>query len=254
MPHIEQADGGEKEYAFYSSLFQFPFLTQQWLIALGKDSSKEGVVQKSVERILPPEAINTPEPIIAVVGPIAAGKGTAVNILLEAGFIAFNYGDIIGEERRKLGLPEERKNSNFVGAKLRSEFGKEVIAQRIGQEILRLKELQPRAKVLIDGLRHPAEVLWVKEHLGVKIIGITASLDLRFQRSLKRNRAVDPKSRSEFKEVDGIDRGILSNEYQNQSDACLALADFVIDNDGEDIQVYTAKIKEILRTLGVKLE
>jgi len=188
--------------------------------------------------------------IIVVVGPIAAGKGTAAELLIQQGYVPFNYGDVIYEERTALGLKEERKISNAVGAGLRLKFGNDIIARRITDSIERfLDEGQGGKKVLIDGLRHPEEVLWVKERLGARVIGITASLEVRFERMLKRNRTVDPKSLEGFVEVDHEDRGVQSKTHENQSDSCVLLADVVIENNDDDLEGYKKRIYECLERL-----
>jgi len=190
--------------------------------------------------------------IIAVVGPIAAGKGTAAELLIQQGYAPFNYGDVIYEERTALGLKEERKISNAVGAGLRLTFGNDIIARRIADSIERFLEEEQGQKILIDGLRHPEEVLWVKENLGAQVIGITASPEVRFQRTLKRNRAVDPKSLEGFVEVDHEDRGVDSRAHENQSDSCVLLADIVIENNNDDLEEYQRKMRKGIESLGGK--
>jgi dephospho-CoA kinase len=190
--------------------------------------------------------------IIALVGPIAAGKGTAAELLIQQGYAPFNYGDVIYEERTALGLKEERKISNAVGAGLRLKFGNDIIARRIAGSIERFIEEEQGQKILIDGLRHPEEVLWVKENLGAQVIGVTALPEIRFERTLNRNRAVDPKSFEGFVEVDHEDRGIDSKTHENQSDSCVLLADIVIENNDDDLEEYKRKIHEGIQSLGSK--
>jgi len=188
--------------------------------------------------------------VIALVGPIAAGKGTAAELLIEQGYTPFNYGDIIYEERTARGLKEERKISNAVGADLRLQFGNDVIAKRLAKLIEAHQAKDTHRKILIDGLRHPEEVAWVKEHLGARVIGVTATPEVRYQRSLKRNRAVDPKSPEAFAEVDFEDRGIGSKNHENQSDSCLVVADIVIENNDDDLDAYIQKLHDALQTIN----
>ncbi|MGI8419081.1 MAG: AAA family ATPase [Candidatus Levyibacteriota bacterium] len=190
------------------------------------------------------------ESVIVLVGPIAAGKGTTAVLLIQLGYVPFNYGDIICIERTARKLKEERKNSNAVGAELRFKFGNDIIAKRIAEDIKEHRSKISTDKILIDGLRHPTEVLWLKEHLGARVIGITASQEVRYQRTIKRNRVVDPKSSKEFEEVDIEDRGVNAGGYENQSDACLLIADVVIENNGEDIEEYKNKFYETLANLN----
>lgn len=191
------------------------------------------------------------ESIVVLVGPIAAGKGTVANLLIEQGYVPFNYGDVIYVERTARGLPEERKNSNAVGAILRLQFGNDIIARKLGESIQEFRDKKMGKKILIDGLRHPDEVIWAKKNLGAHIIGINASRDVRFQRVLRRNRIVDPKSPESFAEIDREDRQDL-HEYGNQSDACLRLADIIIENNDEDIEGYKERFNEALKSLGIK--
>ena len=198
------------------------------------------------------EGIGGKESIIAIVGPIAAGKGVAADLLIQQGYVPFNYGDVIFEERTRQGLKEERKISNAVGANLRLRFGNDIIARRIAESIQQFRDQRQGKKILIDGLRHPAEVAWVKENLGARVIGITAPPEVRYQRTLRRNREVDPKSPEGFNEVDQEDRGVDPNKHGNQTDASLQLADVIIENNGEDLEEYKRKFYEALESLSLK--
>ena len=192
--------------------------------------------------------------VIVLVGPIAAGKGTAAGLLVREGYTAFNYGDIIYEERTAQGLKEERKISNAVGADLRLRLGTDVIAKRLAAQISDAAGESFEQKILIDGLRHPDEVLWVKKHLDAMVVGVTASPGVRYQRSLKRNRAVDPKSPESFAAIDHEDRGIGSKKHENQSDACVLLADVVVENNDDDLEAYIRNIRSALQNVGIVID
>lgn len=192
------------------------------------------------------------ESIIVLVGPIAAGKGTAADLLIERGYVPFNYGDEIFKERTARGLPEVRKNSHAVAAALRLEFGNDIIAKRLGKLVQEFRDQKLENKILIDGLRHPDELVWMKENLGAQIIGVTASPDVRYQRSLRRNRSVDPKSPEDFDAIDQEDRGVTVYEHGNQTDACLRLADVIIENNDEDLEGYKIKFDQALENLSIK--
>ncbi len=198
------------------------------------------------------ESIGGKESIIVIVGPIAVGKGTAADLLRQQGYILFNYGDVLSKERADRGLKEERKVSIAVAADLRLRFGNDIIARRIAESIRQFRDQNLGQKIIIDGLRHPDEVAWVKENLGARVIGITASPEVRYQRALRRNRVVDPKSPEGFNEVDQEDRGITPNEHGNQTDACLHLADVIIENNGGNLEEYKRKFHEALKSLGIE--
>lgn len=189
--------------------------------------------------------------IIVIVGPIDAGKGTAADLLTQQGYISFKYGEVLAKERADRGLKDERGISIAVAADLRFRFGNDIIARRITESIQQFRDQNLGQKIIIDGLRHPDEVAWVKENLGACVIGITASPEVRYQRTLRRNRVVDPKSPEGFNEVDQQDRGVNPNEHGNQTDACLRLADVIIENNDENLEGYKRKFYEALKSFGI---
>ena len=117
-------------------------------------------------------------------------------------------------------------------------------ARRLAESIEKFLEQKQRQKILIDGLRHPDEVTWVKENLQAQVIGVTASPEIRYERTLKRGHVVDSKSREGFTEVDYEDRGIGSKTHENQSDSCVLLADIVIGNNTDDLETCKKRISE----------
>lgn len=189
---------------------------------------------------------------VILVGPIASGKGTVAEWLKKDGYVSFSYGDLIGIERVARGLPAERKYSNLVGAIMRLEFGNEIFAKKISQLIDEHIKNNLGNKILIDGLRHPDEIEFLKKKLGAKVIGVTASQEIRYQRVLARKSVWDPTSLKEFREVDIVDRGVNADSHENQSDACLASADVVIENNGDNIEVYKKHFLKHAKNLVLK--
>lgn len=192
--------------------------------------------------------------VVILVGPIAAGKGTVASILKEQKYTPFNYGDIIFTERTKRGLSEERKNSHAVALDLRIKYGNDIIAKKLSTLIDDFDWPDKERNILIDGLRHPDEVVWFKQNFGALVIGVTASPEVRFKRVLKRNAVVDPKNQTGFYEVDGEDRGVDVGENGNHTDACLVLADAVIENNGDDVKEYREKFFKTCEELGIKID
>lgn len=188
---------------------------------------------------------------IALVGPIAGGKGTVAGILLEKGYSHFTYGEEVQKEIERRGLPLIRAVFQDVSDSLRLEFGADILARRIAA-VIEQERLQGKAeKALIDGLRHPQEVGWLKEYYGTHVIGITASTEIRFQRLMERARPSDPITRESFDLVEQRDRGIGQPEHGQQGDACLRLADFVIENT-ETPEILEKKLQEVLINLGIE--
>ena len=121
--------------------------------------------------------------VLTLVGEKLSGKEVTANYLVKKhGFKQYRFSKILDDILKELSLPVSRVNEfNLVGA-LRERFGGGVLAEAIKTKIISSK----KTKVVIDGLRHPAELESLKLLPGFKLVYITAPLDIRYQRALKR--------------------------------------------------------------------
>jgi len=166
--------------------------------------------------------------VIGVVGPIASGKGVLIKILQEKGYIVLSLSDVVRERTKEWGLEMTRENLQNVGDKLRKNFGSAFLAESIAPYLHR----KPNEKFVVDGIRNPAEVKFLKKEFNAYIIGITASATKRFELMQKRGKDYDPKTWEEFSKAEERDRGIGQALFGQQVEACLKLADVILDNNG----------------------
>lgn len=166
--------------------------------------------------------------VIGVVGPIASGKGVLIKILQEKGYNVLSLSDVVRERTKEWGLPVTRENLQNVGDTLRQKFGNAFLAESISPYIHK----KSSEKFVIDAIRNPAEVEFLKKHFHAYIIGITASPEKRFALMQKRGKEYDPKTWEEFQKAETRDRGIGQEKYGQQVEACLKLADLILDNNG----------------------
>lgn len=166
--------------------------------------------------------------VIAVVGPIASGKGALIKLLEEKGYTKISLSDVVREKAKEWGLEFTRKNLQDVGDKLRKSFGSQFLAEIVTHTILKDFE----KKYVIDSVRNPAEVAYLKKKLPVFVIGITASAEKRFQLMKARGSEWDPTTWEAFLKSEERDRGVGQEAYGQQVQKCLDMADVVIDNNG----------------------
>jgi dephospho-CoA kinase len=104
--------------------------------------------------------------------------------------------------------------------------------------------------VIIDGIRNPGEVEYLKKKFGKNfvLIAVDAPKELRFKRLLERKKEGDPKTFEEFNEIDETDNGKNQPEYGQRVGECLKLADYLIINDGslDELNKKLEKISKLI--------
>lgn len=177
--------------------------------------------------------------VIGVTGPNAAGKGEVSAYLSRLGFTLHSLSDIVREEAARRGLPPEREHLIRIGTMLRESGGSSVLAERL---IPRLG-----AKDVVDSIRNPAEVEALRRVPGFVLIGVQAPARLRFERSRERARPGDPETFEAFAARERQENS--SNPAGQQLQATFALADHVVDNDG-DLEALHRKVDALLARLA----
>jgi len=184
--------------------------------------------------------------IIGVVGQIASGKGILVEYLTkELGFISFSLSSIIHNELKKKGTKEfTRQTLQDMGDELRKKEGDGVLARRTIETLLE----QSKEKVIIEGIRNPGEIEYLKKLPQFILIGVKAKRELRFKRLMQRSKPWDPKNWNDFVKVDRRDLGVGQNKSGQQVGKCLAYCDFVLTNN-KDLVDFQKKVKELIKKI-----
>src|SRR5437868_5389794 len=93
--------------------------------------------------------------IVGLMGPMAAGKGVVADFLLGHGFAYYSLSDRVKTEAARLHRQRtNRQDLQDLGNSLRRDFGASVLADATAALI----DTSPHPKVLIDSIRHPAEL------------------------------------------------------------------------------------------------
>lgn len=182
--------------------------------------------------------------IIGLTGTKASGKGEVANYLKEKGFIYFSLSDIVREEAMKKGFKDYTvKQSQDIGNELRKKYGPGILASRI------IKKIKQNKNYVIDGIRNPGEIKEFRKLKHFYLIAIDAPQEQRYRWLVARGRASDPKSWSEFLEMDKRDLGNGEQTIGQQVASCMAMADFHIKNDSTIIALHK-KVDTILKNLS----
>lgn len=200
--------------------------------------------------------------IIGIVGPLACGKGVVAEYFIKKyGYTSFSLSSIVHDELKKRGITVfTRTTLQDIGDEMRKKEGEGVLAKRAIEKLtdcnlkletqnLQNNKLQATSyklqKFIIEGIRNPGEVEYLRTIPGFFLIAVDASQKIRFQRVLTRGKPWDPKDWSTFLQVDGRDSGDGEKTNGQQVRECMGLADIKIENDG-NISELMSKLKKAL--------
>lgn len=161
-------------------------------------------------------------PFIGLTGTNSAGKGETAAFFMSRGYGYRSLSDVIRARLRAEGLEESRDNLIRRGNELRREGGPDILARLV------LAETRPPS--VIDSIRNTREIAYLKSQPGFFLLAIEAPIGLRFERAVLRGRNESAATLEEFTRKEDEERS--SRPEAQHLDACLALADAVVVNDG----------------------
>lgn len=186
--------------------------------------------------------------IIGLTGSLAAGKGVVSDYLKSMGFVYLSLSDELREIAKVKKIEITRENLQNLGNQLREESGSGVLAKKVRDKI----KTQMYNKVIIDGIRNPAEILVLKNLKNFFLITIDAPSEIRFKRMVERNRESDPKTWEEFLKVDAKDKGVNEATTGQGVGLCMEQADMMIMNTG-NIEDMKQKVSLLFKRIERKV-
>ena len=165
---------------------------------------------------------------IGLTGTNGSGKGAAAEYFVSKGYAYHSLSDVIREELNKDGLPPTRDNLIRKGNELRSLGGPDFLARQVMKRV--------EGKAVIDSIRNPEEVRFLKGKKDFILLAIDADVALRYERVKKRGRDESAASLEEF--VKKEDEEKTASPTQQQLHTCLKMADFFVLNDGSLEDLY----------------
>lgn len=181
--------------------------------------------------------------IIAIVGMPGAGKTESTEYLATKGVPFVRFGEITDEEVRRRGLPLEPENERIVREAIRKEGGMGAYALKAEPKINTL--LANNDVIVIDGLYSWEEYTYLKEKFPwLMLINIYAEPKVRYKRLSQRS--VRPVQIEEC-----YARDVAELEKLNKGGP-IAIADYTIENNSDDISDLHSKIDALLLRLGIR--
>lgn len=184
--------------------------------------------------------------VICLVGPMVSGKGDVGSYLKSLGFVYESLSDRVREEADARSIPRLRENLQNLGNELRKTYGPSVLAKRTVEILKNATE-----SIVIDGVRNPGEIEYLRSELDATVIGIDAPIKKRLEWYLERakKRGEDGLTEEDFYRADNRDHGIGEDPNGQQVGLCLELADYGIYNDGTKEKLFE-NVEQILSLNG----
>lgn len=179
--------------------------------------------------------------ILAFVGLPGAGKSTAVEYFTKKGYPKVYFGGVVFDAMKEEGLEITPENERAFRTRFREEHGKDVVANRIVEQINHLANAGQH-RIIADGIYTWTEYKVLKKAFPGELIlaAIVAPRHLRYRRLSQR--PVRP-----FTATESYDRDM--HEIENlEKGGPIAIADHYIVNDGTEDEL-DAKLDLLAREI-----
>lgn len=174
------------------------------------------------------------ERLIGLTGTNGAGKGEVASYLQKKGYQYFSLSDLIREQLDREGKEPSRDNLIRTGNSLRKKFGADILARWVMKKV--------RGKAVIDSIRNPKEVEYLKRQKNFILIAVDAPIELRYERVMRRGRNESATTLQEFIRKEREE--MKESEEGQQLHKCIQMADRTIRNDGTLEDLYQ-RLEEI---------
>jgi dephospho-CoA kinase len=185
--------------------------------------------------------------IIGITGTIGAGKDTLMELLKnEYGFKHFSVRQYLTNKLQEEGEEVTRASMNMLANRLREENHPAFLAE----ELFNIAK-EAGGNAVIESIRTPGEIEFLREHSDFKLFAVDADPNIRYERVQERKSVTD---RVDFNTFMADEQKEMSNQDPHKQNiaACIRVADFKFRNNAT-IEMLYKKVRKVLETeLSIK--
>lgn len=165
--------------------------------------------------------------IVGITGTLGAGKGTIVEYLVEKkGYRHFSVRNYLIDEIQRQGMTVNRDSMTKVANNLRAEHTPSYIIEQLYEQALSSGQ-----NSIIESIRTPGEIDFLKKQGNFMLIAVDADPKIRYDRIVIRGSETDKISFDTF--ISNEKREYTTNDPNKQNlSACISMADIVLLNNG----------------------
>lgn len=182
--------------------------------------------------------------IIGITGTNGAGKGAAVDYLVEKGFTHYSSSGFLGEELDRRGIEKTRTNLRAVGNEFRAKYGSGYLTETF----LKMAAAQGVHNMVIESVRSTGEAKRIKAAGGIMLV-VDADRKLRYDRIFARKTGKDFVDFDTFVTQEEREWYGAEGDHDMNMRKVMDMGDHTIQNDGSLEELKTS-IDEVLQKMA----
>lgn len=179
--------------------------------------------------------------IFGIVGGLASGKTTLAEYLSETyNCNTYRYSTMLRDILDRIYVDQSRHHLQQLSTFLRTTYGQDVMSKVIAKDV----ERDEKDIVVVEGIRRPTDITYLRELPGFHLIFVDAKQQTRYERIIARGENTDDafKTFEAFQEDEKAEADKLIAEIAKE-------AQFTIDNNGTKESFFT-QADAILNNIG----